>query len=1725
MEDYIKENSLVIVNENFYDLIIKEEGKEEKEQNIYCSKLNDLITIYIGKKEMKFHSNSNILYSIKESYIRILIKVFYFQKELNNNIKKPIEENKNIKIGIIQKDWIKEFKSYLDYDNLKVLINNCSKFKEYNYSSFSDKIIDNLVNNVLKDYKDSINKENKFGQLNFGKDKQLILNKKKINKPKSKTLKYYNDFEIVSSDILSSLQILFNNFSSSFYEVKSCIIGNNKIIILIQDEIGDDYYEIGNINNNIFNVEYLLDFNQKLEFKILSKILYKNDFEDFLSNIYNDNLNNFFPINSKLECFSYKINIEYEIINIDQINDNNNQINENYIIDKVKNTLLSIYLFEQKLNNRLGKSKDKISNKNNLYFYKDCYLINSELLSEFKKLFLYDYIIQKINSQNKNKPGNEKIIFDNFFSLKYNYYSTILKDNYNQIINNDLFGKLNQKEIIINKNEFSFYDNLNIINEEIYLFLNEFSRTNNKIIEAYKNFIIVNNGKIIFKHSNSKLKYILAYQKSGNNSFEAEMIFHFLDDKFLDDYFLKLNEQRIDDIFPDKLIDLIYNEKDEIIGNLHLLKYYQNELQEKEYNYKKYLEILIMFYIENKKFMYLVENKIEEIGGINEEVFFMLNTHWIDEFNYLFEYETIYKIFNYNEKFMLSNDDMKTKIDQISNKISNDLQLYLNNLKEEIIFEKLNNKNLYEITNYKFWLEETKICSHFFSKCLILPQKFFELLIKRRLIIDEEKEKIMIKCLYGDNRIFSLFNIKNEEIIEIGKINEYNIFKTEIIISNDKNMKTIFEIYKYKGMKYIRDLMKQNKIEIVGNIKYLKIDKLNNEKELSIFNINSISNIFRTLLLICINQYKLQNTSNSIDENIYINQKFEEAFLIDSSFLYQFEYNKIKNMILKNNNIISKLKKYLPLKEEDLLNIIFKDLDLNILKEIDKKLKQIDILSIDNNNLIKKPEKVILLKNKNVNIYNYFVIFNAKIMSILINNLNIKTKFDTIKYISYNEKFYIMIDDENQYSLLLGRIINDENIFKLEYIFDFKTKQNLKIEIKKIIFNCKNYINELNNINIYQNDYIFPIYSKDNNKKVGVCYKYSYNITDNNYSKFQINKELFKIVYLYINNKIINSKLNNKKITNFIPHKYCLVNSELLNYYKSFYNYNKIKEEINSNKKIQVIINKHLNEEMHYNIKKLIYLIIKNLNQNIKNKENQEEKIPNQNNIVPNFIQIKYYDNSHQIKQIMVYNNFEILNRDLVRKFLGKNINIEQLFIECYIINNYIIINFPNKIKENKLISLIGEYKKIFVTKYILIYDDEEKRKIHLKSVLNNLNIYLNSLQFYENSLPIIDEKFNIMGTIIILKDNYNNNKKSIFNFITNIGLKNIGSNRYMNATLQCFFHIEKFVNFFKYNPQISDNIKNKNNLSSLLKLLIEKIRPNNLDSINNFYETEEFKNTISKINNLFTRIASNDLKYLIKFIILTLHEELNYKSEKNKNISNLDQTNKNIVFQAFVDDFTRRNHSIISDLFYSVNYNIIKCATCNTEIYNYQIYFFLNFSLDKVYKFINHSYSCISKFNSFNNQNKFINNNMVNIYHCFDYYRKINYLTGENALYCDKCKITCDCSMCTYLVTGPEILILLFNYEKVTGSNTKLYFEENLNLSNYIEYKDTGCNYKLIGVITYIEENNKVGKYIAYCRDSFNSEWYKYNDEIVNFVENFQNEVINSVVPYFLLYEKVDVY
>ena len=428
-----------------------------------------------------------------------------------------------------------------------------------------------------------------------------------------------------------------------------------------------------------------------------------------------------------------------------------------------------------------------------------------------------------------------------------------------------------------------------------------------------------------------------------------------------------------------------------------------------------------------------------------------------------------------------------------------------------------------------------------------------------------------------------------------------------------------------------------------------------------------------------------------------------------------------------------------------------------------------------------------------------------------------------------------------------------------------------------------------------------------------------------------------------------------------------------------------------------------------------------------------------------------------------------------------------------------------------------------------------------------------------------------------------------------------------MNATLQCFCHIGKFVEYFKYNQQMKEIISdNKDNLSPSFKILIDELWPDNYEpsSPNNKkdYAPNEFKDKISKMNPLFEGIAANDSKDLVNFIIMTLHLELNIIKENNeiKNYGNIDQTNKKAIFDIYNKEVISKNNSIISQLFYATNCNTTRCCKCNMQIYNFQTYFFIVFPLEEVRKFKNdlinqknqnfqnnimnnfqnqiNYFNCYPQFlmnqqnfniyyynmnpfyqnynyypnnqQFYNNNNYFAlnqqnqsnnniiqnnnmnqnyqNNNIINnnnknevyLLDCFEYDRKPNFMNGQNAMYCNTCKAICDCVVMTNLITGPEILILLLNRGNGIEFNIKIIFEENLDLTNYIEY---GCKYKLMGVISHLGESGMGGHFIAYCKDPITKTWYKYNDSIVNEVENFKKEVIDFAMPYLLFYEKIN--
>ena len=460
---------------------------------------------------------------------------------------------------------------------------------------------------------------------------------------------------------------------------------------------------------------------------------------------------------------------------------------------------------------------------------------------------------------------------------------------------------------------------------------------------------------------------------------------------------------------------------------------------------------------------------------------------------------------------------------------------------------------------------------------------------------------------------------------------------------------------------------------------------------------------------------------------------------------------------------------------------------------------------------------------------------------------------------------------------------------------------------------------------------------------------------------------------------------------------------------------------------------------------------------------------------------------------------------------------------------------------------------------------DEIGTIINLGNSSNNINITTNDNQIqnvpitYDNNINNVNKLTNENNNFYGKYDNINNNNyknqdeynldsinnitsiKQYFPYPPLIGLDNIGATCYMNATLQCLCNIEKFVDYFKYNTHLIKTVKNdikKEKLCSSFKLLIEKLWPDNYEEqstkrkksishnfsnqfeiqgfngTNKSFPPEEFKKKISKMNSLFEGVAANDAKDLVQFLIMTLHTELNKAKENAINNAAInDQRNKQQMFQIFAQDFMNNNVSMISDLFYGVNYNMIQCGYCNNIFYNYQTYFFLVFPLEEVRIFKSQ--------NNYNLNYNCFNNNEVNIYDCFFYEQRMTYMTGTNIMYCNFCKQNYQSSMRTILATGPEILIIILNRGKGIQYEVKINFLEEINLASFIEMNQTGCDYRLIGVITHIGESGMGGHFISYCKDPISNQWHKYNDSIVSEVSNFQKEVIDFAMPYLLFYQK----
>ena len=107
-----------------------------------------------------------------------------------------------------------------------------------------------------------------------------------------------------------------------------------------------------------------------------------------------------------------------------------------------------------------------------------------------------------------------------------------------------------------------------------------------------------------------------------------------------------------------------------------------------------------------------------------------------------------------------------------------------------------------------------------------------------------------------------------------------------------------------------------------------------------------------------------------------------------------------------------------------------------------------------------------------------------------------------------------------------------------------------------------------------------------------------------------------------------------------------------------------------------------------------------------------------------------------------------------------------------------------------------------------------------------------------------------------------------------------------------------------------------------------------------------------------------------------------------------------------------------------------------------------------------------------------------------------------------------------TQIIICSNVLIINLNRGKGLMNDIKIIFEEYLELKNYIYYDQSPHYYEHIGVVSHLGGSDMSGHFIAFCKNSENLKWYKYNDAIVT--ESSFQEVISFVVPYVLFYDNI---
>lgn len=353
-----------------------------------------------------------------------------------------------------------------------------------------------------------------------------------------------------------------------------------------------------------------------------------------------------------------------------------------------------------------------------------------------------------------------------------------------------------------------------------------------------------------------------------------------------------------------------------------------------------------------------------------------------------------------------------------------------------------------------------------------------------------------------------------------------------------------------------------------------------------------------------------------------------------------------------------------------------------------------------------------------------------------------------------------------------------------------------------------------------------------------------------------------------------------------------------------------------------------------------------------------------------------------------------------------------------------------------------------------------------------------------------------------ILKDDdkFEENDLTYLTKIEPKGLRNLGGCCYMNSTLQCFYHIKEFTDYFLKNKKFI--LKKKGLISIGLLDLIEGLSKKDSYS---YYIPQKFKDNLIKEDISFMGCEGKDSGDLVSIILSSCHKELAKESEL-PDLS-LDQRKES---QLFLDLFYKNSQtpSIINELFvFYVRIESI-CFECGTKYYDISFDDKMMFSLQQVFR--------LNKYDLTTSEFKRVVT-LEDCLSCFSFdgsFDRKKYLCQ----YCDK--NACIFSKKSF-ATLPKYLIMLIKRGKNEIFECQVDFEEHIDLKDsYINVvgvpMEKNTKYSLLGG-TILYGSKGRGHTVAFCKH-FDGKYYIFNDSSY---ERTSFEKIKRNKIYLLFYKK----